>query len=121
MEESFVMLLPTSTSVYKYEFVSEGSETRLSSPEEGPSGHLQPNNSGFHTTITVLKRAFDIATTQIWVEPPLCLECCLINLTRKLKMRLLPFYGAMGSAEYSMIDFPEGNWQWADSVSKADE
>ena len=38
-----------------------------------------------------------------------------------LKMRLLPFYGAMGSAEYSMIDFPEDNWQWADSTSKVDE
>ena len=96
MEESFAMLHPTSTSVYKYEFVSEGSETRLPSPEEGPSVHLQPNNSGFHTTITVLKRAFDIATTQIGVEQPLCLECCLINLTRKLKMRLIPFLRRYG-------------------------
>ncbi|CBI16540.3 hypothetical protein VitviT2T_007725 [Vitis vinifera] len=31
------------------------------------------------------------------------------------------FYGAMGSAEYSMIDFPEDNWQWADSPSRVDE
>ena len=38
-----------------------------------------------------------------------------------LKMSLLPFYGAMGLAEYNMIDFPEGNWQWADSTSKVDE
>ncbi|KAJ9697702.1 hypothetical protein PVL29_007026 [Vitis rotundifolia] len=31
------------------------------------------------------------------------------------------FYGTMGSAEYSMIDFPEDNWQWADSPSRVDE
>ncbi|XP_034709134.1 beclin-1-like protein isoform X1 [Vitis riparia] len=75
MEESFVMLPPAPASVYKCESASEGSGTHLPSPEGGPSGHLQPNNSGFHTTITVLKRAFDIATTQIQVEQPLCLEC----------------------------------------------
>lgn len=67
MEESFVMLPPAPASVYKCESASEGSGTHLPSPEGGPSGHLQPNNSGFHTTITVLKRAFDIATTQIQV------------------------------------------------------
>ncbi|KAI6702601.1 hypothetical protein NL676_011737 [Syzygium grande] len=38
----------------------------------------QPNNSGFNTTITVLKRAFEIATTQFQVEQPLCLECMRI-------------------------------------------
>ncbi|KAK8639667.1 hypothetical protein V6N13_138039 [Hibiscus sabdariffa] len=43
--------------------------------EGGPSSSLQPNNSGFHSTITVLKNAFEIATTQTQVEQPLCLEC----------------------------------------------
>lgn len=28
---------------------------------------------------------------------------------------------AMGSAEYNMIDFPEDNWQWADSPPRVDE
>ncbi|RVW20452.1 Monothiol glutaredoxin-S17 [Vitis vinifera] len=31
------------------------------------------------------------------------------------------FYGATASAEYSMIDFPKDNWQWADSTSRVDE
>ncbi|RVW69504.1 hypothetical protein CK203_063816 [Vitis vinifera] len=29
--------------------------------------------------------------------------------------------GATASAEYSMIDFPKDNWQWADSTSRVDE
>ncbi|XP_039056456.1 beclin-1-like protein [Hibiscus syriacus] len=72
MEESFVV-------VYKSESASEsasdGSGTHLPSPEGGPSSSLQPNNSGFHSTITFLKNAFEIATTQTQVEQPLCLEC----------------------------------------------
>ncbi|PWA73570.1 Beclin family [Artemisia annua] len=55
MEESFVVLPPPAASVYKSEPTS--------------------NNSGFHSTITVLKRACEIATTQTRVEQPLCLEC----------------------------------------------
>lgn len=66
MEESFVMLPPAPASVYKCESASEAAGTQLPSPE-GASGNLQPNNSGFHSTITVLKRAFDIATTQTQV------------------------------------------------------
>ncbi|KAK8482988.1 hypothetical protein V6N13_022014 [Hibiscus sabdariffa] len=68
MEESFVV-------VYKSESASDGSGTQLPSSEGGPSNSLQPNNSGFHSTITVLKNAFEIATTQTQVEQPLCLEC----------------------------------------------
>ncbi|KAB1219611.1 Beclin-1-like protein [Morella rubra] len=68
MEESFVV-------VYKSESASDGSGTQLPSAEGGSNGPLQPNNSGFHSTITVLKRAFEIATTQTQVEQPLCLEC----------------------------------------------
>ncbi|GMI75930.1 AUTOPHAGY 6, BECLIN1 [Hibiscus trionum] len=68
MEESFVV-------VYKSESASDGSGTQLPSSEGGPSSSLQPNNSGFHSTITVLKNAFEIATTQTQVEQPLCLEC----------------------------------------------
>ncbi|OMO64297.1 Beclin family [Corchorus capsularis] len=68
MEESFVV-------VYKSESASDGGGSHLPLSEGGPNGPLQPNNSGFHSTITVLKRAFEIATTQTQVEQPLCLEC----------------------------------------------
>ncbi|XP_044480537.1 beclin-1-like protein isoform X1 [Mangifera indica] len=68
MDESFVV-------VYKSESPTDGSGTQLPSPDGRVNGPLQPNNSGFHSTITVLKRAFEIATTQTKVEQPLCLEC----------------------------------------------
>ncbi|XP_059634365.1 beclin-1-like protein isoform X2 [Cornus florida] len=75
MEESFVVLPPPAASVYKCESPIDGGGTHLPSPEGGTGAPMQPNNSGFHSTITVLKRAFDIATTQTQVEQPLCLEC----------------------------------------------
>ncbi|XVF33178.1 hypothetical protein REPUB_Repub17cG0146300 [Reevesia pubescens] len=68
MDESFVV-------VYKSESASDGGGTQLPLSEGGPNSPLQPNNSGFHSTITILKRAFEIATTQTQVEQPLCLEC----------------------------------------------
>ncbi|XP_057999166.1 beclin-1-like protein [Hevea brasiliensis] len=68
MEESFVV-------VYKSEPAPDGGGTHLPSLG-GPNGQLQPNNTGFQSTITVLKRAFEIATTrQSYIEAPLCLEC----------------------------------------------
>ncbi|KAK3026599.1 hypothetical protein RJ639_041619 [Escallonia herrerae] len=76
MEESFVVLPPPAASVYKSDPASDGGGFHLPLNDGGPSSApLQPNNSGFHATITVLKRAFDIATTQTQVEQPLCLEC----------------------------------------------
>ncbi|XP_031121675.1 beclin-1-like protein [Ipomoea triloba] len=76
MEESFVVLPPPAASVYQYASASDGTGTNLPSQEDGPtSAPIQPNNSGFNSTITILKRAFDIATTQTQVEQPLCLEC----------------------------------------------
>lgn len=56
MEESFVV-------VYKSESPSDGGGMHIPSP----NGAMQPNNSGFHSTITILKRAFDIAKTQTQV------------------------------------------------------
>ncbi|XP_076913065.1 beclin-1-like protein [Bidens hawaiensis] len=53
MEESFVVLPPPAASVY----------------------NDAPPRSGFHSTITVLNRAFEIATTQTQLDQPLCLEC----------------------------------------------
>ncbi|KAJ6338345.1 hypothetical protein OIU76_007922 [Salix suchowensis] len=76
MEESFVV-------VYKSEPSSDGGGSHLPSLEGGPNGQLHPNNSGFNSTITVLKRAFEIATTQTQVEQPLCLECMRV-LSNKL-------------------------------------
>ncbi|KAL1536000.1 Vacuolar protein sorting-associated protein atg6 [Salvia divinorum] len=76
IDESFVVLPPPAASVYKSEPGADGGGTNLSSPEGGPSSSpTQPHNSGFHSTITVLNRAFDIATTQTQVEQPMCLEC----------------------------------------------
>lgn len=60
MDESFVV-------VYKSESASDGGGPQVPSPEGGTNGPMQPNNSGFHSTITVLKRAFEIATTQTQV------------------------------------------------------
>ncbi|KAI9073195.1 hypothetical protein K1719_044804 [Acacia pycnantha] len=74
MEESFVV-------VHKSESTSDGSGTHTS-PGADPNGPLQPHNTGFHSTITVLKRAFEIATTQTQAEQPLCLECMRILLDK---------------------------------------
>ncbi|XVF22385.1 hypothetical protein REPUB_Repub12eG0168000 [Reevesia pubescens] len=68
MDESFVV-------VYKSESASDGAGTQLPLSESGQKVPLRPNNSGFHSAITFLKRAFEIATTQTQVEQPLCLEC----------------------------------------------
>ncbi|XP_042058615.1 beclin-1-like protein [Salvia splendens] len=73
IDESFVVLPPPAASVYKSELGADGGGTNLPSPEGGPASSL--NNSGFHSMITVLNRAFDIATTQTQVEQPMCLEC----------------------------------------------
>ncbi|KAI3952119.1 hypothetical protein MKW92_014895 [Papaver armeniacum] len=74
MEDSFVVLPPAAASMYNSESGSDGG-AHLPSSGGIPGNHLHPNNSGFHSSITVLKRAFDIATTQTQVEQPLCLEC----------------------------------------------
>ncbi|CAH9083829.1 unnamed protein product [Cuscuta epithymum] len=79
MEESFVVLPPPAASVYhQYAIASSdgGNGTNHHSPEEDDDPTiLHQNNSGFHSTITLLKRAFDIATKQTQIEQPLCLEC----------------------------------------------
>lgn len=69
IDESFVVLPPPAASVYKTEPGVDGGGTNLPSPEGGAaSSPTQPHNSGFHSTITVLNRAFDIATTQTQVH-----------------------------------------------------
>ncbi|KAK1269310.1 Beclin-1-like protein [Acorus gramineus] len=70
MEESFVVLPPAAASMYKPESPSDGSGTHLP-----PPGMNLTNASGFHSSMTILKRAFEIATGQTQVEQPLCLEC----------------------------------------------
>lgn len=58
MDESFVV-------VYKNESASDGGTGQLPLSDGGNAAFpMQPNNSGFNTTITVLKRAFEIAATQ---------------------------------------------------------
>ncbi|KAK9094150.1 hypothetical protein Scep_025619 [Stephania cephalantha] len=75
MEESFVMVPPPAASLYKCESGTDGVASQSTSTGAGPNNPSQPNNSGFHSTITVLKRAFEIASSQTQVEQPLCLEC----------------------------------------------
>lgn len=60
MDESFVV-------VYKSESSSDPGGNHIPVPDGGANGSLQPNNFGFNSTITVLKRAFEIATTQTQV------------------------------------------------------
>ncbi|XP_058189382.1 beclin-1-like protein isoform X2 [Rhododendron vialii] len=74
MEESFVVLPPPAASVYQCDSTSDEGGVHLSS-QGGTSSPMQSNNSGLHSIITVLQRAFGIATTQMQVEQPLCLEC----------------------------------------------
>ncbi|KAG4989105.1 hypothetical protein JHK85_032088 [Glycine max] len=71
MEESFVV-------VYKSESGIDGNGAHLLGTGADSGGHLPPHNSGFNSTITVLTRAFEIATTQTQVEQPLCLDCMRI-------------------------------------------
>ncbi|KMT20318.1 hypothetical protein BVRB_1g003180 isoform B [Beta vulgaris subsp. vulgaris] len=75
MDESFVVLPPAPASVYRSESQADGSGTHAQSVDGSPSNQLNPATSGFHSTITVLKRAFEIATAHTQVEQPLCLEC----------------------------------------------
>nr|KYP59755.1 Beclin-1-like protein [Cajanus cajan] len=71
MEESFVV-------VYKSESGTDGSGAHSLGAGADSGGHLPPHNSGFNSTIMVLTRAFEIATTQTQVEQPLCLDCMRI-------------------------------------------
>lgn len=75
MEESFVVLPPAPASVYRSESPNDGCGIHTQSNEGSPNGQLNPNTSGFHSTITILKRAFQIATEHTEVQQPLCLEC----------------------------------------------
>ncbi|KAI7728850.1 hypothetical protein M8C21_023829 [Ambrosia artemisiifolia] len=77
MEDSFVVLPPPAASVYN---------------SAADVAHLQPSptratTSGFHSTITILNRAFEIATAQTQVDHPLCLECMRV-LSDKLDKEL---------------------------------
>lgn len=73
MEESFVVLPPAPASVYRTDATSDGNGAHMPSSEGDTSCH--PNGSGFHSTISILKRAFEISTSQTQIEQPLCLEC----------------------------------------------
>jgi beclin 1 len=68
------MLPPAAASIYKTS-ASEGGGAHLPPPSPNSTSPLPGNNSGFHSSVTVLKRAFEIASSQTQVEQPLCLEC----------------------------------------------
>jgi beclin len=82
MEESYVVLPPPISSVYKPELGPDGGVTQLpvnsgsNSPLQG-SNNITTNILGFHSSVTVLKRAFEIATSQTQV----CSKGCNLSST----------------------------------------
>ncbi|TKW16060.1 hypothetical protein SEVIR_5G275000v4 [Setaria viridis] len=74
IEDSYIMLPPSTASIYKTSS-SEEDGAQLLPPSVNSSSSSLGNNSGFFSSATVLKRAFEIATSQTQVEQPLCLEC----------------------------------------------
>uniref|UniRef100_A0A0E0CYA2 Atg6/beclin coiled-coil domain-containing protein n=1 Tax=Oryza meridionalis TaxID=40149 RepID=A0A0E0CYA2_9ORYZ len=75
MEGSYIVLPPAAASIYKTS-TSEGGGAQAAQlpPPSINSSSLLPGNS-FHSNVTVLKRAFEIATSQTQVEQPMCLGC----------------------------------------------
>lgn len=61
MDESFVV-------VYKNESPIDGGGSQLPLSDGGHGIPLAPNNSGFNSTIKILRRAFEIATSQTQVR-----------------------------------------------------
>jgi beclin len=82
MEESYVVLPPPISSVYKPELGPDGGVTQLpvnsgsNSPLQG-SNNITTNILGFHSSVTVLKRAFEITTSQTQV----CSKGCNLSST----------------------------------------
>jgi beclin 1 len=60
------MLPPSTASIYKTSS-SEGDGAHMLPPSVNSSSSSPENNSGFFSTVTVLKRAFEIATSQTQV------------------------------------------------------
>lgn len=86
MEESFVVLPPPAASVYKTESASNAAGVHVPSSHDAEpptSAPSHPNNSGFHSTIALLKRAFDIATKQTQV----CYICSRVFLARAINTK----------------------------------
>ena len=76
MEESFVVLPPAAASMYKSNSASEGGGSQLPAPGGNQSSNLHSDTAGFHSSIIVLKRAFDIATSQTPVRNKMCTCFC---------------------------------------------
>ncbi|URE18005.1 beclin 1 [Musa troglodytarum] len=72
--ESYVVLPPAAASMYRNESPPEVGGAQEWVQGESPSSGLQVNDPRFHSSI-ILKRVFNIATSQTQVEQPLCLEC----------------------------------------------
>jgi beclin len=67
IEGSYIVLPPPSASIYK-KSASEGGGAQLTPPGGNSSSPLSGNNSGFHSSVTVLKRAFEVASSQTQVR-----------------------------------------------------
>lgn len=65
MECSYIMLPPPTASIYKAS--SSEDAAHLLPPSVNSSSSSPKNNSGFFSSVTVLKRAFEIATSQAQV------------------------------------------------------
>jgi beclin len=66
IDGSYIVLPPPAASIYKTS-ASEGSGAQQPPPGGNSSSPSPGNNSGFHSSVTVLKRAFEIATSQTQV------------------------------------------------------
>lgn len=67
IEGSYIVLPPPAASIYKAP-ASEGGGAQLTAPGVNSGSPSQGNNSGFHSSVTVLKRAFEIASSQTQVR-----------------------------------------------------
>ncbi|PHT61444.1 Calpain-type cysteine protease DEK1 [Capsicum annuum] len=80
--------------------------------------YLDGNFDGYQTglPLRVASCLWDLGT-DVWVgiRPPIDVDSFGRCLTED-EIASLP--AAMGSAEYSMIDLPDDNWQWADSPTR---
>lgn len=67
IEGSYIVLPPPAASIYKTS-ASEGGGAQLTPAGVYSSSPSPGNNSGFHSSVTVLKRAFEIASSQTQVR-----------------------------------------------------
>ena len=67
IEGSYIMLPPAAASIYKTS-ASDAGGANLPPPSLNSTSPSPGNNSGFHSSVVVLKQAFEIASSQTQVK-----------------------------------------------------